>query len=133
VLWRMQSFVSATYSEISNLLKYNEESHFSRLMTTLSNGMLGNNDVTSSAVRKMPWDLPRIISLSPLSLATDVTDATLGTTGLWLGTWIGAGCTATITKSFFDRSPWPHGQHFINPIPKLHFLKTIYFPIFKVD
>jgi len=35
------------FSEISNLLKYIEESHFSRLITTLSNGMLGNNDVTS--------------------------------------------------------------------------------------
>ena len=40
----------------------------------------------SSAVRQMPGDLctaPRIISLSPLSLATDVTDATLGASGLW--------------------------------------------------
>ena len=44
---------------------------------------------------------PRIISLSPLSLATDVTDATLGASGLWLGTRTGTGDTATLTKSFF--------------------------------
>ena len=43
---------------------------------------------------------PRIISLSPLSLATDVTDATLGASGLWLGTRTEAGDTATLTKSF---------------------------------
>ena len=65
----------------------------------------------SSAVRQMPGDLctaPRIISLSPLSLATDVTDATLGTSGLWLGTRTGAGSTATLTDSFLGRSPWLH-------------------------
>ena len=67
----------------------------------------------SSAGRKMPWDLPRIISLSPLSLATDVTDATLGTTGLWVGTRAGATCIATLAKSFFGRSPWLHGQEVI--------------------
>ena len=47
----------------------------------------------------MPGDLstgPRIISLSPLSLATDVTDATLGASDLWLGTRTGAGGTATL-------------------------------------
>ena len=53
---------------------------------------------------------PRIISLSALSLATDVTDATLGASGLWLGTRTGAGDTATLTESFFGRSPWLHGQ-----------------------
>ena len=56
-----------------------------------------------SAVRQMPGDLcttPRIISLSPLSLATDVTDATLGVSGIWLGTRTGAGGTATLTESF---------------------------------
>ena len=42
-----------------------------------------------------------IISLSPLSLATDVTDETLGTSGLWLGTRTGAGGTATLIESFF--------------------------------
>ena len=39
---------------------------------------------------------PGIISLPPLSLATDVTDATFGTSGLWLGTRTGAGGTATL-------------------------------------
>jgi hypothetical protein len=39
---------------------------------------------------------PRIISLSPLPLATDMTDATLGASGLWLGTQTGAGGTATL-------------------------------------
>ena len=52
----------------------------------------------------MPGDLctaPRIISLSPLSLATDLTDETLGASGLWLGTRTGVGGTATLTESFF--------------------------------
>ena len=47
----------------------------------------------------MPGDqhtAPRIISLSPLSLATDVTDATLGASDLWLGTRAGADGTATL-------------------------------------
>ena len=68
----------------------------------------------------MPGDLctaSRIISLSPLSLATDVTDATLGANGLWLETRTGAGGIATISESFFGRSPWLHGHslqdHFI--------------------
>ena len=68
----------------------------------------------SSAVRQIPEDLctaPRIISLSSLSSATEVTDATLGASGLWLGTRTGAGGTATITESFFfARSPWLYGQ-----------------------
>ena len=51
-----------------------------------------------------------IISLSPLSLTTDVTDATLGANVLWLGTRTGAGGTAILTKSFSGRSPWLHGQ-----------------------
>jgi hypothetical protein len=33
---------------------------------------------------------PDSISLSPLSLATDVTDVVLGASGLWLGTLTGA-------------------------------------------
>ena len=63
----------------------------------------------------MPGDLctaPRIISLSSLSLATDVTEGTLGASGLWLGTRTRAGGTATLTESFFARSPWLHGQQF---------------------
>ena len=59
---------------------------------------------------------PRIISLSPLSLGTDVTDATLGARGLWLGTRTGTGGTATLTESFFGRSPWLYGHQ-----PKRHF------------
>ena len=55
---------------------------------------------------------PRIISLSPLSLMTDVTDTTLGASVHWLETQTGAGGTATLNKSCFDRSPWLHGQVF---------------------
>ena len=44
---------------------------------------------------------------SPLPLATDVT---LGESCLWLGTRTGGGGTATLTESFFGRSPWLHGQ-----------------------
>ena len=47
--------------------------------------------------------------LSSLSLAIDVTDATLGASGLWLGTRTGAGGTATLTESFFwprPMAPW---------------------------
>ena len=57
----------------------------------------------------MPGDLctaPRIISLSPLSLATDLTDEILRASGLWLGTRTGAGGIATLSESFFGRSPW---------------------------
>ena len=65
------------------------------------------------AIRQMPGDLStarRTISLSPWSLATYVTDATLGASALWLGTQTGAGGTATLTKIFFGRRPWLHGQ-----------------------
>ena len=66
----------------------------------------------------MPGDLytaPRIISLSPLSLAPDVTDETLGASGLWLGTRTGAGSTATLTEIFFfflsqPMAPWKTGH-----------------------
>ena len=37
------------------------------------------------------WTAPGIISLSSLSLATDVTDMTLGTSDLWPGTLTGGG------------------------------------------
>ena len=53
----------------------------------------------TSAVRKMPGDLCtalRIISLSPLSLATNVTDVTFRESGLWLGTWTGVDGTNTL-------------------------------------
>ena len=45
------------------------------------------------------YTAPGIISLSPLSLAidvTDVTDVALGTTGFWLATRSGAGGTDTL-------------------------------------
>ena len=51
----------------------------------------------------MPGDLfsaPRIISLSPLSLATNVTDATLGASSLWLGTRTLAGGTDKLAYRF---------------------------------
>ena len=60
----------------------------------------------SSAVKQMLGDLctaPRIISLSPLSLATDVTDAILWAIGLWPGIRTGAGDTVTLIKRLF----WP--------------------------
>ena len=66
-----------------------------------------------SAVRQIPEAMctaPLIISLSLLSLATDVTDATLAASGLWLGIGTWATGTATLTESFFGRSPWLHGQ-----------------------
>ena len=49
-----------------------------------------------------------------LSLATDVTDVTLGeASGLWIGTRTGAGGTATLVYRFLGRSPmapWTTGQ-----------------------
>ena len=54
--------------------------------------------------------IPRDHFIIILSLATDVIDATLGASGLWLGTRAGAGGTTTLTESFFGRSPWLHGQ-----------------------
>ena len=66
----------------------NDLSHSPFIRRSPSWGFMG----FSSAVRQMPGDLctaPRIISLSLLSLATDVTDATLGASGLCLGTRTG--------------------------------------------
>ena len=71
----------------------------------------------SSAVRQMSGDLctaPRIISLSPLSLATEVIDAKLVASGLCLGTRTRTGGTATLTKRCFGRSPWFRGQQVIS-------------------
>ena len=42
-----------------------------------------------------------IISLSSLSLEIDMP---LRTSGIWLGTWRGAGGTTTLAKSFFGQS-----------------------------
>ena len=74
----------------------------------------------SSALRQMPGDLctaPRIISLSTLSLGTDVTDATLGASGLWLGTWTRSWWHRHNNwKFFFGRSPWLHEQQEETPL-----------------
>ena len=66
--------------------------------------------LSSKANARRSVHSPWIISLSPLSLVTNMTDATPWASGLWLGTQTGAGGTATPTKSFFGRSPWLHGQ-----------------------
>ena len=87
----------------------NDWSHSSFIKWSPSWGFLA----FSSTVRQMPGDLytaSRIISLSPLSLVTDVTDETLGASGPWLGTRTGSCGTVTLTESFFGRSPWLHGQ-----------------------
>ena len=88
---------------------------------------MNSYNIDGEHILGMPRDLctaPRIILLSPLSLATDVTDATLGASGLWLGTRTGAGSTATLTESFFGRSPWLHGQHTWSPMkPTFHVSK----------
>ena len=73
----------------------------------------------STAVRQMPGYLctaSRTISLSPLSLATDLTDETLGASGLWLGTRTGADGTATLNESLFffwpqPMAPWTTGWY----------------------
>ena len=70
----------------------------------------------------MPGDLctaPGIISLSPLSLATDVTDVTLRASGLWLGTRTEAGGTDTLAKIFFGLNLWLHGQQAFRSIQHL--------------
>ena len=69
----------------------------------------------SSVIRQMS-DLctaPGNISLSPLSLATDVTDMTLRASGLWLGTQTGAGGTATLALKLSwpqPMAPWKTGM-----------------------
>ena len=66
----------------------------------------------SSAVRQIPGDLctaPGSFHYHPY-LSTDMTDPTLRTSGFWLGTRTGAGGNARLTKIFFGRSPWLHGQ-----------------------
>ena len=88
----------------------------------------------SSAVWQMPGNLctaPRIISLSPLSLATDVTDATLGASGLWLGTRTGAGGTATQVWNFFGRSP--HGSMDNRRSPCCSYVWQLHVPCSKIS
>ena len=97
--------------EERDLIWVDDWSHGPFIRRSPSWGFLG----FSSAVRQMPGDMctaPRIISLSPLSLATDVTDATPGASSLWLGTRTEAGGTAKLSVFFFFliRSQWLHGQ-----------------------
>ena len=59
-----------------------------------------------------------------------MTDATLKASSLLLGTRIGAGGSATLTESFFGRSPWLHGQQVTmyllsNAISELTLMKEI--------
>ena len=54
--------------------------------------------------------VPRIVSLPPLSLETDVIDPTLGASGLWLGTRRGTGGTATLTM-LQPMAQWTVGRY----------------------
>ena len=64
-----------------------------------SDGLLAEIFLGYKANTRDLCSAPRIISLSPLSLATNMTDTTLGASGLWLGTRTGAGGTATLTDA----------------------------------
>ena len=75
-----------------------------------SDGLLAGVFLGSKTNARRSSTAPRIISSSPLSLAIEVTDATLGASGLWLGTRTGAGGTDTLVESFLGRDPWFHGQ-----------------------
>jgi hypothetical protein len=61
-------------------------------------------------------NIPGIISLSPLSLATNVTNVTLGANGRWLGTRTGTGGIVTLTLKLFGRSPYFHGVQVVSKI-----------------
>jgi hypothetical protein len=79
-----------------------DRSHSRTIRRSPSWGFLG----FSSAVRQIPGTLctaPRIISLSPLSLATAMTHATLGASGIWLGTRTWTADTATLTEVFWSQ------------------------------
>ena len=54
--------------------------------------------------------ISEIIVTFPLSLAINVTDVTLGEIDLWLGTWTGAGGTATLAYSSLMDNRWSHSQ-----------------------
>ena len=107
--WRaMQSY--RPHLEERNPIWGSDWSHSPFIRRYPSWGFLGY----SSAVRQIPGDLCtalRTISLSPLSLATDVTDATFGASGLGLGNRTGAAGTATLAWSFFGRNLWLHERH----------------------
>ena len=54
------------------------------------------NSILDNLCKAAAITAPGIISLSFLSLATDVTDLTLGASGYWLETRTGAGGSATV-------------------------------------
>ena len=63
-----------------------------------------------------------------VSLATDLTDETLGASGLWIGTRTGAGGTAKLTESFFW--PQPMASWTTGPGPPLPmFISTLHFKL----
>ena len=59
----------------------------------------------------MSGDLGTAHGIISLPLSTEVTDATLRTSGLWLGTRTGAGGTVTLTEFFWPQPmvPWATG------------------------
>ena len=65
-------------------------------MTASPDGLLAEIFLSCKANVKRSVHSPRTISLSPLLLETDVTDATLGASDLWLGTRTAGGGTATL-------------------------------------
>ena len=96
-----------------------------------SNALLAEVFRSFLSCKQMPggrYTVPGIISLSPLSLATDVTDATLGASGLWLGTRTGAGGTATLTEFFFLAAA--HGPMDNRPTALLYLVFSTFFPVF---
>ena len=111
------SFTVPPWRAVRSYRPHLEERYPFEVMTSRtapsSDGFLAEISGFSSALRQMPGELctaPRIISLSPLSLATDITEATHGTSSIWLRTRTGAGGNAILAYSFFGRSPRLHGQ-----------------------
>ena len=96
--------------EEKNPIWVNDWSHSPFIRRSPSWGFLGDF-LSCKANARRSVHSPRIISLLPLSLATDVTDTTLGASGLWLGTLTGAGGTAILFWNFFWlQPPWLPGQ-----------------------
>ena len=92
----------------SNSRPFHLSFHFSSWRDDWSHSLHRRSDIWgfpefSIAVRYMTGDLctaPSIISLLPYHPLTDVTDLTLGASGLWLGTRTRAGGTAILAWSF---------------------------------
>ena len=66
------------------------------LIVILLNNYMDYNPVGSYVQCNINKSSKTISILSPLSLATDVTDMTLGASGLWLGTRTGTGGIPTL-------------------------------------